>query len=120
MLKTADDEEALESAYQVFRKEDEMTPSNHPIPYDEKRKDIRFSCQKMADVFIGAQRYSGCIRNESKGGVFVETRGSFLAGDDVMVVYESPIGIDLKRSGKIVKIKLGGIGIKFNHPGYNL
>ena len=37
-----------------------------------------------------------------------------------MVVYESPMGIDQKRSGKIVKIDLDGIGIKFNHPGYNL
>jgi hypothetical protein len=119
MLKPAGDEEARKFAYQVFRKEDEMTSSNHPIQYDEKRKDIRHNCQKMAEVFIGAQRYSGCIRNESKGGVFVETRGSFLSGDDVMVVYESPIGIDLKRSGKIVKIDLNGIGIKFNHPGYN-
>lgn len=97
-----------------------MTSSNQDHHYNEKRKDIRHGCQKLAEVFIGAQRHSGCIRNESKGGVFVETRGSFLAGDDVMVVYESPIGIDLKRSGKIVKIELGGIGIKFNHPGYNL
>jgi hypothetical protein len=96
-----------------------MTSSNQSSPYDEKRKDIRFSCEKLADVFVGAQRYPGYIRNESKGGVFVETRGSFLAGDDVTVVYESPIGIDLKRSGKIVKIELDGIGIKFKHPGYN-
>ena len=96
-----------------------MTSSNQSNPYNEKRKDIRFSCDKLAEVFIGSQRYSGYIRNESKGGVFVETRGSFLAGDDVMVVYESPIGIDLKRSGKVVKIDLDGIGIKFKHPGYN-
>lgn len=119
MLKTADEEEAQKFAHQVFLKEDEMASSQPPLQYDEKRSDIRYSCQKMADVYIGAHRYSGCIRNESKGGVFVETRGSFLAGDDVMVVYESPIGIDLKRSGKIVKIDLNGIGIKFNHPGYN-
>ena len=97
-----------------------MTSTNQPNQYNEKRKDIRHSCQKPAEVFIGAQRYSGYIRNESKGGVFVETRGSFLAGDDVVVVYDSPIGIDLKRSGKIVNIELGGIRIKFNHPGYNL
>ena len=96
-----------------------MAPSNQSDQYDEKRRDIRFRCDKLAEVFIGAQRYSGYIRNESKGGVFVETRGSFLAGDDVTVVYESPIGIDLKRSGKIVKIDLDGIGVKFNHPGYN-
>jgi len=96
-----------------------MAFPDRPRRYNEKRKDIRHRCQKQADVFIGAQRYPGCIRNESKGGVFVETRGSFLAGDDVMVVYESPIGIALKRSGKIVKIELGGIGVKFNHPGYN-
>jgi Tfp pilus assembly protein PilZ len=97
-----------------------MTLSKNPQRYDEKRKDIRHGCQKLADVFIGAQRYSGLIRNESKGGVFVETRGSFLAGDDVMVVYESPIGIDQKRTGKIVKIDPNGIGVRFNYPGYNL
>ena len=96
-----------------------MASPDQPIQYHERRKDIRHSCQKEADVFIGARRYPGYIRNESKGGVFVETRGSFLAGDDVMVVYESPLGIDLKRAGKVVKVDLGGIGIKFNHPGYN-
>ena len=63
-----------------------MTSTNQPNQYNEKRKDIRHSCQKPAEVFIGAQRYSGYICNESKGGVFVEARGSFLAGDDVMVV----------------------------------
>ena len=96
-----------------------MTSSSQSNPYREKRKDIRFSCDKLAEVFIGGQRYPGYIRNESKGGVYVEIRGSFLAGDDVTVIYESPIGIDLKRSGKVVKIDLDGIGIRFNHPGYN-
>jgi hypothetical protein len=97
-----------------------MTPSEDQIRFDEKRKDIRHSCKKLADVFIGAQRHPGCIRNESKGGVFVETHGSFFAGDEVMVVYESPIGIDQKRTGKIVKIERDGIGVRYNYPGYNL
>ena len=86
-----------------------MMPSDDQIRYDEKRKDIRHSCKKLADIFIGAQRYPGLIRNESKGGVFVETRGSFFTGDDVTVVYESPIGIDQKRtqnySGKSILAK---------------
>ena len=97
-----------------------MTLSKNSFQFDEKRKNIRHSCHKFADVFIGAQRYSGLIRNESKGGVFVETRGSFFAGDEVMVVYESPIGIDQRRTGKIVKIVPDGIGVRFNYPGYNL
>lgn len=96
-----------------------MTSANSLKPFDEKRKDIRHRCQKLADVFVKGQRFAGCIKNESKGGVFVETRGSFLIGDDVFVVYESPIGIDLRRSGKIVKIDREGIGIKFKWPGYN-
>jgi len=96
-----------------------MTPSDGPRQFPEKRKDIRHRCQKLAEVFVGAQRYPGFIRNESKGGVFVETRGSFLPGDNVLVVYETPIGIDMKRTGKIVKIDPTGIGVKFNHPGYN-
>lgn len=96
-----------------------MTSSSSLKPFDEKRKDIRHRCQKFADVFVKGQRFAGCIKNESKGGLFVETRGSFLMGDDVLVVYESPIGIDLRRSGKIVKIDREGIGIKFKWPGYN-
>ena len=96
-----------------------MMSSGSLKPFDEKRKDIRYGCQKLADVFVKGQRFQGYIKNESKGSVFVETRGSFIAGDDVIVVYESPIGIDLRRSGKIVKIDPGGIGIKFKWPGYN-
>ena len=64
-----------------------MTLLKNPGQFDEKRKDIRHGCQKFADVFIGASRYSGLIRNESKGGVFVETRGSFLAGDLEIVIW---------------------------------
>jgi hypothetical protein len=96
-----------------------MASPINPRPFDEKRKDIRYNCQKLADVFIGAHRIPGCIKNESKGGLFVETRGSFIMGDEVVVVYGSPQGMDMKRSGKIVKIIPGGIGIKFNWPGYN-
>lgn len=97
-----------------------MTPADGPRPFFEKRKDIRHRCQKMAEVFVGPHRYPGCIRDESKGGIFVEARGSFLTGDDVIVVYESPTGIDFKRTGKIVNIDSNGIGVKFNYPGYNL
>ena len=96
-----------------------MTSSSSLKPFDEKRKDIRHGCQKLADGFVKGQRFQGCIRNESKGGVFVETRGPFLMGDDVLVVYESPIGIDLRRTEKIVQIDKQGIGMKFKWPGYN-
>jgi hypothetical protein len=102
-----------------LRGEDEMTSSINQRQFEEKRTDIRHPCQKHAEVFIGARRFSGCIRNESKGGVFVETRGSFLLNDNVVVVYASPLGIDLRRSGKIVKLEPGGIGVKFKWPGYN-
>jgi hypothetical protein len=96
-----------------------MTTSNNPKPFDEKRKDIRYSCQKLADVYIGGHRFSGCIKDESKGGLFIETRGSFMMGDEVVVIYGSPKGMSMKRSGKIVKIIPKGIGIKLNWPGYN-
>jgi hypothetical protein len=96
-----------------------MSSSNQSDEYSEKRQHIRRSCQTPAEVYIGAQRYPGYIRNESKGGIYVLTRGSFFAGDDVTVVYESPTGFGLKKTGKIVAIKLEGIGIKFSHPGYN-
>ena len=96
-----------------------MAFSNNQRRFQEKRTDTRFECSKHADVFIGARRYTGYIKNESKGGVFIETRGSFLQNDSVVVVYASPMGIDLRRTGKIVKVNPNGIGIKFRWPGYN-
>ncbi|UCH23628.1 MAG: PilZ domain-containing protein [Deltaproteobacteria bacterium] len=96
-----------------------MNISDKQVTYKEKRKDVRHSCSKVAEIFVQDRKYLGCIKNESKSGVFIETTGRFSVGQDVSVSFQSPTGQELKKTATIVKVNPEGIGIKYNWPGYN-
>ena len=85
----------------------------------EKRKDVRLERSLVTELHVDGAAYLGTIRNESRGGVFVQTVGPFSAGQDVTLTYTPPSGMDQKRTGKIVNLYPGGIGVKYNWPGYN-
>lgn len=85
----------------------------------DRRQAIRHSCSKMTELFVQGHGYMGCIKNESFGGIFIETSGSFSVGQQVSVAYTSAAGLDQKKNGKIVVINPDGVGVKFHWPGYN-
>jgi hypothetical protein len=72
-----------------------------------------------ADLWAGSRRFHGRIRNESRGGVYVETAAGFRIGQEILVVYASPAGLDFRRSATIVNVRNSGVGVRFRHPGYN-
>ena len=86
---------------------------------EDRRQDVRRDCSVMTEITVEGSVYTGTIRNQSRGGLYVQSRGPFSEGQDVTVVYTSPTGFDLKQTGKIVNLLPGGIGVKFNWPGYN-
>jgi len=84
----------------------------------DRREDIRQGCSKVVEIFVLGRSYLGCIKNESKSGIFIEAKGSFGVGQEISLTYPSPIAPDHIRTGKIVKIVPNGIGVKLNYPGY--
>lgn len=96
-----------------------MNNSEGPSHGRERRQDIRHSCSKFTEIFVQGRGYLGCIKNESIGGIFIETNGSFSVGQQVSVVYTSAVGLDQNKTGKIVVINPKGVGVKFHWPGYN-
>lgn len=87
-------------------------------PGRDRRQDIRQGCSKYVEIVVEGRSYLGCIKNESKGGLFIEAKGSFGAGQDISLTYPSPAAPDHIRRGRIVKIMSTGIGVKFKYPGY--
>ena len=84
----------------------------------DRRQDIRRECSKSVEIMVQGRSYLGCIKNESKGGLYIEAKGSFGVGQDISLTYPSPAAPDYIRTGKIVKIMSCGIGVKYNYPGY--
>ncbi|UCF93935.1 MAG: PilZ domain-containing protein [Desulfobacterales bacterium] len=95
-----------------------MGGSSQKRSIKEKRQNIRHYCTKPIEFFVENRSFLGFIKNESRGGLFIETRGPFAVGQAITVTYPTPLGPDQKRTGKIVKLSPEGIGIQFSWPGY--
>ncbi len=96
-----------------------MAASDRRSPVREKRKNIRHNRSLMTEVFADGAAFLGTIRNESRGGLYVQAIGPFSSGQKVTLTYTTPSGMDMKRAGRIVNLYPEGIGIQFDWPGYN-
>ena len=85
----------------------------------EKRRDVRHNRSMFTEFFVDGAAFLGTIRNESRGGLLVQTAASFSRGQEVTLLFTTPSGFDQKRTGKIVNLYPGAIGVKFHWPGYN-
>ena len=96
-----------------------MNISDRPSSLKDKRQDIRHNCSMVTELFVDDRVYPGFIRNKSRSGIYVEARGKFSFGQKVTVSFTTPIGLDQKKTGRIVSIYPDGIGVKFDWPGYS-
>jgi hypothetical protein len=96
-----------------------MNISDKPSSLKDKRSDIRHNCSIVTELFVDDRVYPGYIRNKSRGGICIEARGKFSSGQKVTVSFTTPVGLDQKKTGKIVRIYPDGIGVKFDWPGYS-
>jgi hypothetical protein len=85
----------------------------------DRRKYIRIKTSRAAECYISGRRFEGIIKDESTGGAYIQIKGAFSKGQDIMLIYTSPQGIVMKKSGKIARIGSDGIGIEFKYPGYS-
>ncbi|KKL47274.1 hypothetical protein LCGC14_2337160, partial [marine sediment metagenome] len=82
---------------------------------EEKRKCVRLSIQKVVDFAVWDRAYRGLIENYCDIGVFIKIKGRFSKGQHISMPIEFT---GEKRTGKIARVTPRGIGVEFNHPGY--
>ena len=82
----------------------------HPDP----RKYPRKPCLKSVFFNCGDQRYTGLIKNISRGGVFIETADKFLFGQSIeLVIPNARVDRGKPIPGWIVHLSGNGIGVTF-------
>ena len=84
----------------------------------DKREYVRINTRQRVEFVVGGRTYCGTIENKSHGGVFIKTRENLSVGQDISMTFQSPSLINEERTGKIARVALKGIGVKFNFPGY--
>lgn len=75
----------------------------------EKRKHARSPFDIPVEFIVQGQSYDGLIKNKSKGGIFIETKGTFSVGQKIFFNFRRIETI----FGTIAWVNPQGIGVKF-------
>lgn len=80
----------------------------------KKRKHSRKECLLTANYTIKGRAFQNFIQDISIEGLFIETRESFSAGDEIfMTISYSNDQRPFKITGEVVRISANGVGVKF-------
>jgi Tfp pilus assembly protein PilZ len=81
---------------------------------NEKRANVRKSCNIPINFAAYDRVYSDHIKNISPNGLFIETRKPFLVGDEILMTFRLD-GFDksLKIKGEIAHATRFGVGVEF-------
>ena len=80
-----------------------------------KRRYQRQSCTKHVAFSSRNRIFGGQIKDFSEYGVFIESKHSFTIGQPLVMTFEVPNSKEQVRiTGKIVRTRPNGIGVKFN------
>ncbi len=78
------------------------------------RLHARKSCSVETHFAADRQLFEGIIKNLSAGGTYIQVKGRFIVGGDIIVAGPfEPNEDDVKRRGKIVRRDSQGIGVRF-------
>ncbi len=81
----------------------------------DKRERVRHADSNIVDFVVGKRAHRGSTTNMSGDGVFINTEGRFSKGQAISMAFESPrFEKREKRTGKIIRVVLHGIGVEFN------
>jgi hypothetical protein len=78
------------------------------------RLHIRKACSVETHFAANRQLFEGTIKNLSAGGTYIQVKGRFILGGDIIVA--GPFASnqdDVKRRGKIVRMDSQGIAVRF-------
>ncbi len=84
----------------------------------DNRNYVRLKTSRPVEFTVWGRRYQGIIADESVGGVLIDVRGQFKEGQEIKLDYLSPQGIQIQKTGEIVRVTTNGIAVRFRHPGY--
>ncbi len=91
-----------------------------PVPRRQNTKSrntrvhVRKTCFVETHFAANRQLFEGIIKNLSAGGTYIQVKGRFSVGGDIIVA--GPFAADqedVKRRGKIVRMDGQGIGVRF-------
>lgn len=83
-----------------------------------RRKYIRLKVSRPVEFAVAGRVYHGVISDEGGGGVFIEARGKFSAGDRIKMTYVTHQSVQVSRHGKIVRVEPSGFAVAFDNPQY--
>jgi len=87
--------------------------SKEPL-FNKRRKHERKPYFSAVDYSVQDGTYTDFIHNISAGGVFIGTGTSFLAGEEVSMVFPLPVSRErIRITGEIAWVSDMGIGVKF-------
>ena len=88
----------------------------------DRREYPRKQCSKTVTYATLDRIFQAFIRNVGHGGVFIETSGSLLKGQDITLTFSFPKdGESLRLAGEIAwMVEDKGIGVKFTTADYTL
>jgi Tfp pilus assembly protein PilZ len=78
----------------------------------ERREFARSLVDIPVEFSVQGRFYDGLIKNISKGGVFIETSGTFSVGQEISLYFGKETII-----GTVIWVDPKGIGLKFGHRG---
>jgi len=84
----------------------------------EKRAHGRHRVSRPVEFSPRGKTHFGQLENISTGGVFIQARGEFPAGEEVTLFLPSPGSEVQKRKARIVQSDAKGFSARFTHPGY--
>ena len=83
---------------------------------EDKRENIRRSCNIPVSYAANDRVYSNQITNISANGLFIETRRSLIRGEEVIMAFKL-VGFDksLKLRGEITRANQSGVGVAYKN-----
>ncbi|MDJ0804151.1 MAG: PilZ domain-containing protein [Desulfobacterales bacterium] len=87
----------------------------HGVKSRNTRLHVRKTCFVETHFAANRQLFEGIIKNLSAGGTYIQVKGRFSIGGDIIVA--GPFAAnqdDVKRRGKIVRLDGQGIGVRFS------
>jgi Tfp pilus assembly protein PilZ len=82
--------------------------------FKDKRADIRKACDIPINFAMHNRVYSKQIKNISRNGLFIETQGPFIVGDEILMSFHlEGFKKPLKIRGEVAHATRGGVGVEF-------
>lgn len=87
---------------------------------EDRRKRNRCAVNRFVGIVVEDRSYRGTISDLTEDGCYIQTRGSYSVGDNILITHELEDDSKeiIRRYGIIKRVTQDGIGVGFRIPGY--